>query len=241
MLAGVYAASSAPLLLLAIGLTHLELLQQLLPFARFDGYFILSDLVGVPDLFARVGPVLRGGPRGGSPAPGAAGLRRRAQALATCWVLCVIPLLALIMGYLLLHLPAANRALWLSASHSAGQAVSRVRHPSVRHGFGQHHRRRAGAAVLRRVAAHHGRAGPQGRRRRAPLVGRAPGAPGAGGAGRGGVRGRADSLLGSAGAVRRLVTVLEGRGHAGAVTTGQQPPHPKASPARGSKESPGKG
>ena len=36
------------------------MLEQLLPFVRFDGYFILSDLVGVPDLFARVAPVLRG-------------------------------------------------------------------------------------------------------------------------------------------------------------------------------------
>ena len=35
------------------------MLEQLLPFVRFDGYFILSDLVGVPDLFARVAPILR--------------------------------------------------------------------------------------------------------------------------------------------------------------------------------------
>jgi putative peptide zinc metalloprotease protein len=56
--------------------------------------------------------------------PGTPGLRRRAQAVATCWVLCVVPLLTLTMGYLLLHLPAANRALWLSASHSASQMVT---------------------------------------------------------------------------------------------------------------------
>ena len=36
------------------------MLEQLLPFVRFDGYFILSDLVGVPDLFARIAPVIRG-------------------------------------------------------------------------------------------------------------------------------------------------------------------------------------
>ena len=38
-------------------ITHLEMLEQLLPFVRFDGYFILSDLAGVPDLFARVVPI----------------------------------------------------------------------------------------------------------------------------------------------------------------------------------------
>ena len=33
------------------------MLQQLLPFAH--GYFILSDLAGMPDLFARVAPILK--------------------------------------------------------------------------------------------------------------------------------------------------------------------------------------
>ena len=59
VLAACYAATSAEILLLVIAITHLEMLEQLLPFVRFDGYFILSDLVGVPDLFNRVAPVLR--------------------------------------------------------------------------------------------------------------------------------------------------------------------------------------
>src|SRR6202044_2816579 len=58
-LAGLYVATTNQVLLLVIALTHLEMLEQLLPFVRFDGYFILSDLVGVPDLFARIGPVVR--------------------------------------------------------------------------------------------------------------------------------------------------------------------------------------
>jgi putative peptide zinc metalloprotease protein len=131
VLAGFYAATSAQLLLLVIVLTHLEMLQQLLPFVRFDGYFILSDLVGVPDLFARVVPVLRGVRPGAQRDAGAAGLQRHAQTVANCWVMCVVPLLVLVMGYLLLHLPAANRALWLSASHSAGQVVACF----ARHGY----------------------------------------------------------------------------------------------------------
>src|SRR5439155_1264183 len=58
-LAGVYEATSAEILLLVIAFTHLEMLEQLLPFVRFDGYYILSDLAGVPDLFARVVPILK--------------------------------------------------------------------------------------------------------------------------------------------------------------------------------------
>ena len=68
-LAGIYAATSSEVLLLVIAVTHLEMLEQLLPFVRFDGYFILSDLIGVPDLFARVAPIVR------SACPGAAGTR----------------------------------------------------------------------------------------------------------------------------------------------------------------------
>ena len=141
VLAACYAATSAEVLLLVIAITHLEMLEQLLPFVRFDGYFILSDLVGVPDLFARVTPVLRSclsrSPHYSSRTvirhryssrhsysrghgdPRATGLRPRARIVITVWVLCVIPLLTLTMGYLVLRLPEVNRALWQSASHAA--------------------------------------------------------------------------------------------------------------------------
>jgi putative peptide zinc metalloprotease protein len=106
--------------LLVIAVTHLEMLEQLLPFVRFDGYFILSDLVGVPDLFARIAPVLRDAvSRGRHRDPRVTGLRRRARMVMTAWVLCVIPLLAFGLGYLLLYLPRINRALWRSASLQA--------------------------------------------------------------------------------------------------------------------------
>src|SRR3984957_8684935 len=119
VLAACYAGTSAPVLLLVIALTHLEMLEQLLPFVRFDGYFILSDLVGVPDLFARIAPVVRSTLSRWRPDPRATGLRRGARIVITVWVVCVLPLLTLVLGYLLLHLPEINRALWQSATHAA--------------------------------------------------------------------------------------------------------------------------
>jgi putative peptide zinc metalloprotease protein len=119
VLAGLYAVTSAQVLLVVIALTHLEMLEQLLPFVRFDGYFILSDLVGVPDLFARIAPILRGVLAKGPRDPRVTGLRRRARIVVTGWVLCVIPLLAAGLGYLVLHLPQINRALWHSGSRQA--------------------------------------------------------------------------------------------------------------------------
>ena len=119
-LAGIYAATSSEVLLLVIAFTHLEMLEQLMPFVRFDGYFILSDLVGVPDLFARIAPVLRSAvSRGRYRDPRVTGMRRSARIAVTAWVLCVIPLLTFSIGYLVLYLPAVNRALWNSASLQA--------------------------------------------------------------------------------------------------------------------------
>jgi putative peptide zinc metalloprotease protein len=114
-LAGIYAAGSSEVLLLVIAVTHLEMLDQLLPFVRFDGYFILSDVIGVPDLFARVAPIVKSVLPAGRRDPRVAGMRRSARIIVTGWVLCVIPLLLFTLGYLLLHLPAINRALWSSA------------------------------------------------------------------------------------------------------------------------------
>jgi len=121
-LAACYAVTANQVLLLTIAITHLEMLEQLLPFVRFDGYFILSDLVGVPDLFARIGPVLGTAFARGRHTRGEM-LRRPARRMITAWVLCVIPLLAFTLGSLLLYLPAFNRSLWLSVNN-AGHLVA---------------------------------------------------------------------------------------------------------------------
>ena len=118
-LAGIYVATSSQVLLLVIAVTHLEMLEQLPPFVRFDGYYILSDLVGVPDLFARVVPIVKSALPGRRRDPRVAGLRRSARIVVTGWVLCVIPLLLFTMGYLLLYLPGVDRALWRSARMQA--------------------------------------------------------------------------------------------------------------------------
>ena len=118
-LAGLYVATSSQVLLLVIAVTHLEMLDQLLPFVRFDGYFILSDFIGIPDLFARVVPIVKSALPAGRRDPRVAGLRRGARIVVTTWVLCVIPLLLCTMGYFLLHLPGIERALWHSARMQA--------------------------------------------------------------------------------------------------------------------------
>ncbi|MDR7253269.1 putative peptide zinc metalloprotease protein [Nocardioides sp. BE266] len=93
LVAGYLATDSGLLLLTALGL-QLQMLQQLIPVVRFDGYFILSDLAGVPDLFSRVGPVLRSLRPGHPVDPRVSELRPRARRFVTTWVVLVVPLLA---------------------------------------------------------------------------------------------------------------------------------------------------
>ena len=125
-LAGIYAATSSEVLVLVIAVTHVEMLDQLLPFVRFDGYFILSDLIGVPDLFARVVPIIKSVLPAGRRDPRVTGLRRGARIAVTGWVLCVIPLLLFTMGGLLLRLPRVDRALWRSTHMQAHLAAAAV-------------------------------------------------------------------------------------------------------------------
>ena len=91
--------------LLAILVTHVQMVQQLIPVVRFDGYYVLADLIGVPDLFARLGPTLSSALPGRPPDPRVAELRPLARRLVLAWVLLVTPTLALAFGWLLWHLP----------------------------------------------------------------------------------------------------------------------------------------
>ena len=177
-LAAVYSATSSEILLLVIAVTHLEMLEQLLPFVRFDGYFILSDLVGVPDLFARIVPILRSAAdwaanratRRGRPDPRVAGLRRHARIVVTGWVMCVLPLLLAGFGYLLLRLPAIDRSLWRAASVQAHLMTAAV----GGHRYATAAVAAVGAALLGVSLAGlglcHRRAGPAGGHRRPALV-----------------------------------------------------------------------
>lgn len=133
-LAGIYSVTHNEVLLIVIAATHVEMLEQLMPFVRFDGYFILSDLVGVPDLFARVLPIMRSVSRSGRQDPRVAGLRRRVRVLVTLWVCCVIPLVFGNITYLLLNLPRFDGALWRSSSIQMvdmAPAISRHDYPAA--------------------------------------------------------------------------------------------------------------
>jgi putative peptide zinc metalloprotease protein len=110
-LADCYVWTQRPFLLVAILFVHFEILDQLLPILRFDGYFILADLAGVPDLFGRIRPILTGLLPRHRAAARPSDLRRGARIAVTTWVLITVPLLAAEFVWLGWNLPRLTRTL----------------------------------------------------------------------------------------------------------------------------------
>jgi hypothetical protein len=73
----------------------MQMLHQLLPFVRLDGYYLLSDLTGVPDLFTRIKPTLKSAVPGKEADPAATALKRWVRVVVTVWVLLLVPLLGI--------------------------------------------------------------------------------------------------------------------------------------------------
>lgn len=102
-----YAGTGFEPLLVAIAVQHLLMLHQLLPFPRLDGYYIASDLAGVPDLFARIKPVLARLVPGRHAPAALSDLRRGARWVVAAWVVATVPALLGALVVLLARLPVA--------------------------------------------------------------------------------------------------------------------------------------
>jgi putative peptide zinc metalloprotease protein len=121
-----YVQTGASWLLVAIVALHAETATQFLPMIRLDGYYILSDLIGVPDLFSRMGPVLASLIPGRATHPRVLELKPWVRRTITLWVLIVVPYLAYwLVGFLIVVprvLPVVwHRLLWLC--HAVGAAA----------------------------------------------------------------------------------------------------------------------
>jgi putative peptide zinc metalloprotease protein len=126
-----YLGTGAPWLLVAIVVLHIETATQFLPMVRLDGYYILSDLIGVPDLFSRMGPVLASMIPGRPAHPRVLELKPWARRTITLWVLVVAPyLLYWMVGFLLVvpqMLPVVwHRLVWLSQAVGTKAAAGQL-------------------------------------------------------------------------------------------------------------------
>jgi putative peptide zinc metalloprotease protein len=121
---GVWWATQYDAILLLVATQILQMLRQLLPFVRFDGYHVLADLTGVPDLFQRIGPVLRSLTPWRPPHPEASALKPWARVVVTAWVLTVVPVLLGVMVIMVLTLPRLIGTAWASAVAQQDQMMA---------------------------------------------------------------------------------------------------------------------
>jgi putative peptide zinc metalloprotease protein len=102
---GVWWGTGWDAILLIIATQVLQMVRQLAPLVRFDGYHVLADVTGVPDLYHRIKPTLVGLlPRHWND-PGATVLKPWARAVVTAWVVVVVPVLLFSLVMMVLSFP----------------------------------------------------------------------------------------------------------------------------------------
>lgn len=107
-----YLYTGSPWVLVAIVMLHIETATQFLPVIRMDGYYILSDLIGVPDLFSRLGPVLKSMIPGRPTHPRVLELKPWVRRTITGWVVIVVPaILYWVIGFLII-VPQVMPVVW---------------------------------------------------------------------------------------------------------------------------------
>jgi putative peptide zinc metalloprotease protein len=107
---GLWAIVGWDALLLVVAAQPVQMIRQLIPVVRFDGYHILADLTGVPDLFHHIKPTLLGLiPRRGR---GRNPLKVWVRTVVTMWVFIVVPVLAALFLFLILMAPRFVATAW---------------------------------------------------------------------------------------------------------------------------------
>ncbi len=114
-LGALYLRTGEPWLFVALIGLHGEAASQFLPSLRLDGYYILADLIGVPDLFGYVKPVLLSALPGRAADPKVLELKPRAWRIVVLWVALVVPTLAISLVLLVLALPTLLPVAWAAA------------------------------------------------------------------------------------------------------------------------------
>jgi len=112
----VWKLTGAEAVLVLVPLQLVQMTHQLLPVVRLDGYYILSDLCGVPDLFTRIKPMLLRLVPGRGADRKVTDLKPWVQVVVTVWILLVIPLLLAGLLFAAISFPRMAATAWDSAS-----------------------------------------------------------------------------------------------------------------------------
>jgi putative peptide zinc metalloprotease protein len=109
-------------LLLVVVLINIEVIHQLLPFIRLDGYWVLADLTGIPDFFSQIKPFLRSILPSWVPFPETRKLpelKTWAKVFFLGYIIVTIPLLVLILFLMVRAVPRVLATLFDSLGKQA--------------------------------------------------------------------------------------------------------------------------
>ena len=120
---GVFLATGEEAALLAAAVQHILILQQLLPLLRFDGYYVLTDLTGVPDILSRIRPIFSSLIPGREKDPRVAELKPWVRATVTGYLLVLIPTLLFLLVWMTIGFPR----LLATVHDSFGLQLDRIR------------------------------------------------------------------------------------------------------------------
>lgn len=111
-----------PLLALAL-FNQLAALDELSPFLRLDGYYIVSDLTGVPNLFSYIKPVTVSLLPGREADESVKALKPWVRTVITLWVLAVVPVLLVGFAMLVYYGPWVIATAWDSFFIQYGEVL----------------------------------------------------------------------------------------------------------------------
>jgi putative peptide zinc metalloprotease protein len=130
-----YLPTGYPPLLAAAVLGHLQILRQLLPTLRMDGYYIMADLIGVPNLFGLIRPTLRGLLPGNrhrrSTPPLTVNLRPATRRFVTVWVLATVTFLTVGITLMIARIPLYTTIAWYGSRQHWATAAQAVHHHHI--------------------------------------------------------------------------------------------------------------
>ena len=125
--AGAYFATGVEALLLIVVAQHFVVAQQLLPLLRFDGYYVLTDLTGVPDILSRVRPILRSLVPWKEPEAKVSELKPWVRVVTTLYLATVIPLVVGLTVWVILGAPRLFATVFDSLAAHASDAAGAAR------------------------------------------------------------------------------------------------------------------
>jgi putative peptide zinc metalloprotease protein len=110
--AGAYALTGFEPLVLLIVLQTFVIFQQSLPFLRLDGYYVISDLTGVPDILLRMRSILTSVLPWRKPDDRVTELKPWVRFVVTGYLLLLVPAIAFMFITMLMHAPRVFATGW---------------------------------------------------------------------------------------------------------------------------------